>query len=88
VLRLIDPLDLPENTEVEILLLRPPTDAGQSDRERGDAALIAAGLAHARLPHPLTDHVPTPPDLAAHARAIPQGTPLSDIVREGREDRC
>jgi|GEM_PF-2247949 predicted DNA-binding antitoxin AbrB/MazE fold protein len=87
VLRLIDPLDLPENTEVELLLIAPKQAGVMSDRERGDAILVAAGLTRQRLVSEQRA-APTPVELSATARSLPSGTPLSELVREDREERC
>jgi predicted DNA-binding antitoxin AbrB/MazE fold protein len=85
ILRLLEPLDLPENTAVEIILV--PLRGGASDQERGEAALIAAGLARPR-PAGAPPSPPTPAELAEAARDIPPGTPLAQMVIEEREERC
>jgi predicted DNA-binding antitoxin AbrB/MazE fold protein len=85
VLRLIDPLDLPDNTEVEILLLRPPTSA-LAHRERVRAALRAGGLL---IEHTNAAEGLTPLNRAERAalqQSIPADLNLSQAIIEGREE--
>lgn len=84
VLRLLEPLDLPENTEVEVVLVSSPGVA--NDHKRGDSVLVAAGLVYPR--RVASGRPPTPAELSEAARAVPPGTPLSELIHTGREDRC
>jgi predicted DNA-binding antitoxin AbrB/MazE fold protein len=85
VLRLIDPLDLPDNTEVEILLLRPPTDT-LTHRERVRAALRAGGLL-SEQPNAIKGLTPlSSAERAALQHSLPADLNLSQAVIEGREE--
>jgi hypothetical protein len=92
-IELLEPLADTRRRRVLVTLLEettapaPPSAPPLSEGERLDAALRAAGL--------LDDTSDIPADLeplsdearAALARSIPNGTPLSTIIHEDREER-
>jgi predicted DNA-binding antitoxin AbrB/MazE fold protein len=87
VLRLLDPLDLPEHTTVQISVvpLSAPSD-GWARRRHVREALAAAGLVTAE-PAGATNRPLAEPEREALGRRIPAGRPLSEIIIEEREGR-
>lgn len=87
VLRLVAPLDLPEQTQVEIEVkqIAKPKAADADERSRVHQALVAAGLA---LEHPVNP-TPASPISAEEreriGRVFAVGKPLSEIIIEERE---
>jgi predicted DNA-binding antitoxin AbrB/MazE fold protein len=85
VLRLIDPLDLPENTEVEIVLLRPAADA--ADHRAQVRAILRAGGLLTELPAVPAGLTPlSAAEREALARSLPANLNLSQAIVEGREE--
>ncbi|MFQ5613286.1 MAG: antitoxin family protein [Anaerolineae bacterium] len=89
VLRPLTPLELPENTQVQIQVHRVSMPAGDSiaHRRRVREALIAAALS---LPTP--EAPPTASPLSAErrqelAQLFSAGRPLSELIVEEREGR-
>jgi predicted DNA-binding antitoxin AbrB/MazE fold protein len=87
VLRPLDPLDLPERAEVQVLIKSLPTPAdADAHRRQVREALVAAGLVlpqpEAPARQPLTEQ-----ERDELARRIPAGRPLSEIIIEEREGR-
>jgi predicted DNA-binding antitoxin AbrB/MazE fold protein len=87
VLRPLDPLDLPERTEVQVSI-KPLAVSADADahRRRVREVLVAAGLVlpqpEAPPGQPLTEQ-----ERDELARRIPPGRPLSEIIIEEREGR-
>jgi predicted DNA-binding antitoxin AbrB/MazE fold protein len=87
VLRLLDPLNLPEHAKVHISItpLPEPADA-EAHRRQMREALVAAGLV---LPQPaaLQGQPLSEQERDELARRIPAGRPLSEMIIEEREGR-
>jgi predicted DNA-binding antitoxin AbrB/MazE fold protein len=90
VLRPLSPLDLPEQTEVEIEI-RPaplPETHAISERIRAHQILVAAGLV---VNHETWQAMPEDPvseeEQVELDRAFAGGNPLSEIINEEREGR-
>lgn len=91
VLRPLTPLELPENTPVELAIRAMPSEAVEDDeshRGRVREALIAAGLAlHSRVEPTAVQGLLSEVEREALARRLPAGPPLSQIILEEREER-
>jgi hypothetical protein len=86
VVHLSEPLELPDNTEVDVSVspIAAPEQI-QSERERIHALFLAEGLVKPRLP------VPTKPPLSPEREAelatkLAKAGPLSDLILKEREE--
>ena len=86
VLRPLDPLDLPERTEVQVSI-KPLAVSADADahRRRVREVLVAAGLVLPQTEAP--DQPLTEQERDELARRIPPGRQLSEIIIEEREGR-
>ena len=88
-LRLLSPLELPEQTHVRISVSWEDTNASVDERLQIEAVLVAGGLMKAM---PLTAEPETIPHVSAARRAelariFGQGQPLSDLIIADRDGR-
>jgi len=85
VLRPLVPLPIPEHTRMEIQIVEPPSSV-EEERHRVRQALLAAGVIRSQ---PSAKAVPAVSEdqLAAAARALAAGGPLSELIIAERDGR-
>jgi len=89
VLRPLTPLELPEQTQVEIEVrqVTVPGATGADERHRIHQALVAAGLVKERPAAPAPAHPLSAEERERLGRIFSVGKPLSEIIIEEREGR-
>jgi len=85
VLRPLEPLAIPEQTSIEIRIVKPPL-AAQRERDRVRQALLSAGIIRSRPPAESGPGV-SEAQLIAAAEALAAGGPLSELIIAERDGR-
>ncbi|MFV9503352.1 MAG: antitoxin family protein [Oscillochloridaceae bacterium umkhey_bin13] len=93
VLRLQEPLDMPEGSEVEIVVVRREDDVPAapppvpSARDQLEALLVAAGVTLPRRPRDAGRVPLSEAERLALAKSLPPNLNLTQAISEDREDR-